>query len=84
MTRPDIIRARRDELLTVKEFAALWRVDVRSVYRAIRHGRLAGVARMGREIRIDLSVCLEYQPTVPVTSDRRREQVSNLQASSAA
>ena len=84
MTRHDIIRARRDELLTVKEFAALWRVDVRSVYRAIRFGRLAGVARIGREIRIDLAVCLEYQPIADLPSDRPREQLSNLLATPAA
>lgn len=54
--RTAAIEARRAELLTVKEFAAVTREHVWSVYRRIREGRQPGVVRFGREIRIDLTV----------------------------
>lgn len=52
--RANAIQARRDELLTVKEYAEIIRQHEMSVYRRIRLGRQAGVVRFGREIRIDL------------------------------
>lgn len=39
-------------VITVDEAAALLRVDRKSVYTAIRRGKLPGVRRVGRAIRI--------------------------------
>lgn len=55
-TRGEVIQARREELLTVKEYAHLVRCDPMTVYRRIWSGRQAGVVRVGpRDIRIDLA-----------------------------
>lgn len=53
--RQSAIDARREELLTVKEFASITHVHPLTVYRRIREGRQAGVVRYGnRDIRIDI------------------------------
>lgn len=52
--RDAAVAARREELLTVQEFAAIVRLHPLSVYRRIREGRQPGAVRFGREIRIDL------------------------------
>ncbi len=54
--RQDAIDARREELLTVKEYAALIRQHEWSVYRRIRNGKQRGVVRVGRDIRIDVTL----------------------------
>jgi hypothetical protein len=48
------IASRREELLTVKEYASVMRLHVRSVYRRISEGRQPGLVRAGRDLRIDL------------------------------
>ncbi|MEZ5290163.1 MAG: helix-turn-helix domain-containing protein [Vicinamibacterales bacterium] len=48
-----------EQLLTVAEFAALVRMDAKTVYRLVARGELAGVIRVGRAIRIDASVSLK-------------------------
>lgn len=53
--RAGAVKARREELLTVKEYAAIVRQHEWSVYRRIREGRQTGVVRVGRDIRIDIS-----------------------------
>lgn len=53
--RGSALDARREELLTVKEYAYLMRLHIKSVYRRIDGGRQPGVVRIGREIRIDIS-----------------------------
>ncbi len=49
---------RREHLLTVQEFADLVRVHPLSVYRMIREGRLPGVVRVGKHIRINRRIAL--------------------------
>lgn len=53
--RQAVVESRRDEMLTVKEFACITRENPLSVYRRIRKGTQPGVHRFGREIRIDLT-----------------------------
>jgi hypothetical protein len=62
MTRIDVdtprsgaIHARREELLTVKEYAALVRQHPESIRRRIRAGKQKGAERVGGEWRIDVS-----------------------------
>lgn len=57
-SRADAIGARAEELLTVKEFAALVREHEWSVYRRIREGRQLGLVRSGRRVRIDITLAL--------------------------
>jgi len=57
-SRTDAIDARREELLTVKEFAALVRQHEWSVYRRIREARQPGIVRIGRYVLIDVAVAL--------------------------
>jgi excisionase family DNA binding protein len=52
--RSACVEARREELLTVGEFARLVRCSEKTVYRRIWAGRQAGAVRVGREWRIDL------------------------------
>jgi hypothetical protein len=54
--RTDALDARRQELLTVKEYAALIRQHEWSIYRRIREQRQAGVVRCGRRVRIDIAL----------------------------
>lgn len=56
--RQDALRAARDTMLTPKEFAFVMKMDVLSVYRKIRQGKLSGVVRCGREIRIDITLAI--------------------------
>lgn len=49
---------RREQLLTVQEFAALVRVHPMSIYRRIREHRQPGVVKVGREYRINTTVAL--------------------------
>lgn len=53
--RADCLEARRQEFLTVKEFAFLLRQHPQSVYRRIRLQTQPGVVRFGREVRIDIT-----------------------------
>jgi len=50
--REDALKAQRDRLLTVKEYADVVRQHPRSVYRRIWEGRQPGVTRVGGNIRI--------------------------------
>jgi hypothetical protein len=52
--RADALHARREELLTVKEFATLARLHVESVRRRIREHRQPGARRVGGQWRIDV------------------------------
>jgi excisionase family DNA binding protein len=54
--RENALAARREELLTVKELADLWRVHEQTIYGLIRRRRLDGVLRLGGEIRIDITI----------------------------
>jgi excisionase family DNA binding protein len=54
--RENALAARREELLTVKELADMWRVHEQTIYGLIRRRRINGVLRIGREIRIDITV----------------------------
>lgn len=56
--RADALTIRREELLTVKEFAYLLKEHPHSVYRRIRERRQPGVVRSGREVRIDVHQAL--------------------------
>lgn len=49
---------KREQLLTVQEFAALIRVHPRSVYRRIAEQRQPGLIQVGREYRINVTVAL--------------------------
>lgn len=52
----------REELLTVQEFADRVRSHPLTIYRLIREGRQAGVVRVGRQIRINVTVALAVTP----------------------
>lgn len=53
-SRGESLKAARDQLLTVKEYAYVTREHPLSVYRRIREGRQAGVHRFGSVIRLNL------------------------------
>lgn len=61
------IEARRDALLTVKEYASVIRVCDKSVYRRIWNGTQAGAYRVGGQWRIDLTIAL--RPVQSCTAD---------------
>ena len=52
--RQAALAARREELLTVQEFAYILRQHPKSVYRRIAKNRQPGLVRIGRELRIDI------------------------------
>lgn len=54
--REAAILARRDELLTVKEYAFIIEEHPESVRRRIRAGKQPGALRVGGQWRIDLAV----------------------------
>lgn len=56
--RERLLSARREELLTVKEYAAVVRVHERSLRRRIRRGVEPGAVRVGGQWRIDLACSL--------------------------
>ena len=58
MTRQAVIHARRDELLTVQEYADLVRLHPKHVYERIARGVQLGAERIGGQWRIDLGVVL--------------------------
>jgi len=60
MDEPIVIvrEPRREQLLTVQEFASLVRVHPLSIYRLIRDDKQRGVVRVGRHIRINVAVAL--------------------------
>jgi excisionase family DNA binding protein len=47
-----------DELLTVKEFAAVMRIHVQTAWKWVADGRVPGVVRAGRTIRIHRATAL--------------------------
>ena len=55
MSREQAIAKRAEELLTVKEFATVMRMDPLTVYRLIWAGKLRGVYQAGAQIRIDIT-----------------------------
>lgn len=57
-SRAAAILARREELLTVKEYAVMTREHPESVRRRIRAGRQRGAVRTGGQWRIDVSIAL--------------------------
>jgi hypothetical protein len=61
---------RRDELLTVQEFAYVAKQTPAAVYKRIARGLQPGVCRIGGEIRIDLALACQpfampIEPTAP-------------------
>lgn len=67
--REQLVTARRDELLTVKEFASLMRMHERTIYRRIWSGSQAGVVRCGGQWRIDACSFLRNSATVTQAAD---------------
>jgi len=51
-------QAKREEVLTVDQFAALVQYHPQTVWRMIQRGELKGVVRIGRSIRIKKSEAL--------------------------
>lgn len=51
--RAAFLKAQRDRLLTVKEYAYVTRQHPLSVYRRIREGRQSGVHHVGGTIRLN-------------------------------
>lgn len=60
--RAALLVARREELLTVKEYAVLMRLHQRSVYRRIWAHRQPGAVRCGGQWRIDLLAAVTSAP----------------------
>jgi hypothetical protein len=61
MTIRDLIdRAKREEYITVLEFCALTRRNPQAVYRAIRRGRVPGVHRIDRSLRLHRTTVIAY------------------------
>jgi excisionase family DNA binding protein len=58
IVRGHLVRQRRDELLTLKEFADLVRVHHRTLRKRIRAGALPGAIRVGGQWRIDIAIAL--------------------------
>lgn len=54
--REALIEARSEELLTVKEFAAITRRNEQTIYRRIWSGRQQGALRDGGQWKIDVCV----------------------------
>lgn len=67
--RRTAIQARQEELLTVKEFAALTRVAERTIYRRLRTARQAGAVRVGGAWRIDVSLAIRSADACPNLSN---------------
>lgn len=65
------IDARRDELLSVKEYARLARFCEKTVYRRIWSGRQAGAVRVGGQWRIDVAIAV--RPVQSCPADRTEE-----------
>lgn len=62
MTNPDPLTLAvptQEQLLTVKEFAALTGMHPNSIYKRIRAGRQPGVVNMGTDYRINVRKALE-------------------------
>ncbi len=59
--RKTVIEARRDELLTVGEYADLLRCSTKTIYRRIWAGKQPGAVRLGGQWRIDFSVAANAQ-----------------------
>lgn len=57
--RQDAIEARREELLTVKEFAWMVQMNPEYVRQRIRSGRQPGAIRVGGQWRIDVSIAIQ-------------------------
>lgn len=55
MTRQQALDQRREEFLTVKEFAYVTRQHIDAIYKRIRRHKQPGVVYFGREIRIDIT-----------------------------
>lgn len=53
--RQDAIDARREELLTVGEYALMFRYSQKTVYRRIWAGALPGAVKVGGQWRIDVA-----------------------------
>ena len=64
---PAQLLARREELLTVKEFAQLTRRCEKTIYRRIWAGRQRGALRDDGRWLIDISVALAAVPAPPVS-----------------
>lgn len=62
--RDQVIAARREELLTIKEYATIVRQHPRSIDRRIRAGRQPGAVRVGREYRIDITIACGLSASV--------------------
>jgi hypothetical protein len=54
--RDSAIEARRDEFLTVKEYAFMVKQNPESVRRRLRAGRQPGAVRVGGQWRIDVAI----------------------------
>jgi excisionase family DNA binding protein len=62
MTRAQVIATRRDELLTVGEFAALMRCSEKTIYRRIWKNQQLGAEKFGGQWRIDLAKVVQSCP----------------------
>ena len=60
-----IAEARSREYLTVPQLAALLQYDTETVYRMIRDGKVDGVVKTGRSIRIHKATALKLRGPVP-------------------
>lgn len=65
MTRQAAIEARRDELLTVQEYADLVRMNPKYVYERCANGTQPGAVRLGGGWRIDLAIVLQVPACCP-------------------
>jgi hypothetical protein len=60
VTRRQALEARRDELLTVAEFAFIVRQQPKAIYQRIARRQQPGACRVGGQLRIDFAVACRY------------------------
>lgn len=70
MTRAAAIDTRRDELLTVQEYATVARLNVKYIYDRIAHGKQPGAVKVGGHWRIDLGIILQVPTCCPNCGQR--------------
>jgi excisionase family DNA binding protein len=60
--KEQIERARMEDYLTVSQFALLTQVNPKTIYRLIEAGKLLGVVRFGRALRIHKAEAIPSMP----------------------